>query len=474
MAQSTGSPISNGAYNVLTALQSKLIPQPSAAAWPVEEASALPGWWRPRILRGHSKQAVRWKLRAESRKLTASRREARMENRIAFVDDRGDLYTADAAGQDRRPVVPGPRGGPRAGAVSATNWPAWSPDGRAIAFSWVSRSRVGLTIRLLVADTTSGEVTEIYENPPDVPPGIAPNLPHFILWSPDSRRLAFLTMTAAGQTLFVATADGSGSVRPIATGAPFFPVWSPDGRRLLFHLEADLYLLEDGDPDSAARPHPIGAASTSYRVPAWSPDGGRLAFVEDTRDGPELIVSDAAGEDRRRLGGVSPGVAVIWSPAGEALALAQPLAPGDAYHGLEILDPAGGDRRRLASDDLLSFVWSPDGREIAFAGVDLDQSTMYWSIVGADGANRRRLAAFVPSRDALTALTFFDQYAHAVRWWSPDSRSLVFAGRLAHPVRGNGHQGSEAHQDQVYLLDTQGETPPRVAGRGTLGFWTWR
>lgn len=396
-----------------------------------------------------------------------------MENRIVFVDDRGDLYTADAAGQDRRPVAPDLPAGDGPVEVSAANWPAWSPDGRAIAFSWVARSRGRLAIRLLVADATSGAVTEIYENPPDVPPGIAPNLPHFILWSPDSRRLAFLTMTAAGQTLFVAAADGSGPVRPVASGAPFFPVWSPDGRRLLFHLETELYLLdlEDGAP---ARPRSLGAPSASYRVPSWSPEGGRLAFVEDTPDGPELIVSDAAGEGRRRLGGVKPGVALIWSPTGRGLALAAPAAPGDAYRGLEILDPEGGDRRRLTSEDLLSFAWSPDGREIAYAGVDLDQSTLYWSVVGADSGDRRRVAAFVPSRDAMTALTFFDQYAYAVRWWSPDSRSLVFAGRLAHPVRGNGHQGGEAHQDQIYLLDARGETPPRVAGRGTLGFWTWR
>ncbi|HEX2172009.1 MAG TPA: hypothetical protein VHL09_06145, partial [Dehalococcoidia bacterium] len=153
-----------------------------------------------------------------------------MENRIAFVDDRGDLYTADALGQDRRLVTPGLRGGlsqePGRTRVSAANWPTWSPDGQSLAFSWVSRSAGRLMIRLLVADVESGEVTPLYENPPDVPPGIAPNLPHYIAWSPDSRRIAFLTMTAAGQTLFLAPADGSGPVRSVATGAPFFPIWS--------------------------------------------------------------------------------------------------------------------------------------------------------------------------------------------------------------------------------------------------------
>ena len=392
-------------------------------------------------------------------------------NRIAYVDDRGDLYTVDPAGQDRRLTVPAGAGRPRdreEPAVSAINWPAWSPDSRRIAFSWVGRTTGQLMVRLLVADLEENRIIPIFDNPSDVPPGIAPNLPHYVAWSPDGAWLAFLTMTAAGQTLFLAPADGSAPVQPVAVGAPFFPIWAPDSRRLLIHLADELYEVEVGEA-----PRSLEAASTAYRVPAWSPDGRRRAFVEDTAGGSRLVIADGEISDRRDLGAVTRGVALIWAPAGDLIAISQPPSPGAAYRGIEIVDPVLETRRRLTTDDLLAFFWSPDGGQILYVGVDLNASEMAWATIGLDG-RKRRLATFVPSRDTMTALTFFDQYATSVRFWSPDSRSIVFAGRLGQPARMNGRDGSAAHHDQIYVLDVWGEIPPRVVGEGTLGFWSWR
>ena len=392
-------------------------------------------------------------------------------NRIAYVDDRGDLYTVDPAGQDRRLTVPAGAGRPRdreEPAVSAINWPAWSPDSRRIAFSWVGRTAGQLMVRLLVADLEENRIIPIFDNSSDVPPGIAPNLPHYVAWSPDGAWLAFLTMTAAGQTLFLAPADGSAPVQPVAVGAPFFPIWAPDSRRLLIHLADELYEVEVGEA-----PRSLEATSTAYRVPAWSPDGRRRAFVEDTAGGSRLVIADGEISDRRDLGAVTRGVALIWAPAGDLIAISQPPSPGAAYRGIEIVDPVLETRRRLTTDDLLAFFWSPDGGQILYVGVDLNASEMAWATVGLDG-RKRRLATFVPSRDTMTALTFFDQYATSVRFWSPDSRAIVFAGRLAQPARMNGRDGSAAHRDQIYVLDVLGENPPRVVGAGTLGFWSWR
>ena len=392
-------------------------------------------------------------------------------NRIAYVDNRGDLYTVDPAGEDRRLAVPAAAGRPDDQAeptISAINWPTWSPDGRRIAFSWVGRIAGRLLVRLLVTDLETGGIIPIYDNPPDVPPGIAPNLPHYVAWSPDGARLAFLTMTAAGQTLFLAPADGSAPVQPVAVGAPFFPVWAPDSRRLLIHLADELYEVRVGEA-----PRSLGVVSTAYRVPAWSPDGRRIAYVEDTAGESRLVIVDRETSDRREVGAVAPGVALSWAPAGDRIAVSRPPTPGAVYRGIEIVDAVEGARRRLMADDLLAFFWSPDGDQIAYVGVDLDESEMAWATVGLDG-RKRRLATFVPSRDTMTALTFFDQYATSVRFWSPDSRSIVFAGRLGQPARMNGRDGSAAHHDQIYVLDVWGEIPPRVVGEGTLGFWSWR
>ena len=81
------------------------------------------------------------------------------------------------------------------------------------------------------------------------------------------------------------------------------------------------------------------------------------------------------------------------------------------------------------------------------------------------------LLDFVPSRDQLTMFQFFDQYAYSHSLWSPDSRSLVFAGQLAagavtasataHP----GHAGSH-----IIVVDTQSAASAEIIAPGVLGF----
>jgi tol-pal system beta propeller repeat protein TolB len=101
--------------------------------------------------------------------------------------------------------------------------PAWSPDGKTIAF--VS-DRDGLQYIYLM-DPDGGNPRRLSTNEyPELSPA----------WSPDGSRLAFFSGNNDVTNIFVAGADGTGSVNITKqdTGFNEDPTWSPDGTMLAF------------------------------------------------------------------------------------------------------------------------------------------------------------------------------------------------------------------------------------------------
>jgi dipeptidyl aminopeptidase/acylaminoacyl peptidase len=107
--------------------------------------------------------------------------------------------------------------------------PAWSPDGRSIAYK--GGQAADSTLGLWIIDVESGASRLVSEpiGPSEEITGAS--------WAPDGNSIAFYVGPASGGAFDVhaAAADGSGE-EPITTDGPdeYFPSWAPDGSRLAF------------------------------------------------------------------------------------------------------------------------------------------------------------------------------------------------------------------------------------------------
>ncbi len=107
-------------------------------------------------------------------------------------------------------------------------------------------------------------------------------------WSADSRRLAYVVSTEAGEHVVV---DG----RPLPGGdlvSP--PTFSPDGRQVAYTVIAgsEVQVLRNGERiDSSA--YPLDVLENLDLQPSFSPDGRHLAYPRLAGDGPAQLMVDA-------------------------------------------------------------------------------------------------------------------------------------------------------------------------------------
>ena len=139
-------------------------------------------------------------------------------------------------------------------------------------------------------------------------------------WSPDGKKIAF-TGNLGRTVVWIMNADGSDRRRLTPrNGNDALPAWSPDGRRIALdnNITRQIDVMR---PDGAQR-HPLIRRTAS--LPDWSPDGKRIAFV--SADGRRLsltsgdiYVTRSDGTAQRQV--VRNGTFPSWSPDGKAIAL---------------------------------------------------------------------------------------------------------------------------------------------------------
>jgi Tol biopolymer transport system component/uncharacterized protein YraI len=234
--------------------------------------------------------------------------------------------------------------------------PAWSPDGKKVAFArW--RDPRGI----YVIDEDGRNETLLFGWKQAKAPA----------WSPDGSLIAF-TRQYGGQEedielfswwilpahpwwkLGLVRVEDRYFTDLLCYDHSFSPTWSPDGKVIAYDSDYGLHLTSpDGSFGGQAYGRHINALSTDVRdtSPAWSPDGTKIAFMFNQHDHWEIYVMNADGSNRVRLTREEPFT---------------PRPPNN-------VSPA----------------WSPDGRHIAFFTDRSSQLKWELYVMNADGSDQR-------------------------------------------------------------------------------------
>jgi hypothetical protein len=214
-------------------------------------------------------------------------------------------------------------------------------------------------------------------------------------WSPDGKRIAYVVQgfheddRTDRSDIWVMDSDGS-DPRQLTDGpgSSWSPAWSPDGTEIAFSKgdPSNLYVI--GADGSGLRRVTTLTAAESASDPSWSPDGSRIVFSPSGEFEKDLYVVNTDGTDEALLLHMPRWqIQPAWSPDGRTI-LFTSSDPDGADFGIYTVGADGTNPLRLTAEPpAQSAAWSPDGRRIAFIGTAarLDHRALY--VMNADGSD---------------------------------------------------------------------------------------
>lgn len=209
-------------------------------------------------------------------------------------------------------------------------------------------------------------------------------------WTPDGRKIAFTCYLKRNPDLYLVDADGR-NVQPFLSspGLHAAPSWSPDGTQIALMMategRSEIVVVDasGGNPKRLTKGHGNEAS------PSWSPDGKWITFVSDRSGSPQVYIMSSDGSQTRRLtyeGNYNTNPA--WSPKGDRIAYVG--REGGQFH-IFTITPEGTNLQRLTGNagNNENPAWSPDGRYLAFSSTRTGSTRIFVS--NLNGSNQRPL-----------------------------------------------------------------------------------
>ncbi|AXJ02153.1 WD40-like Beta Propeller Repeat [Cyclonatronum proteinivorum] len=264
---------------------------------------------------------------------------------------------------------------PEVVSVPADEHPAWSPDGRYIAFNHINPAADENTSSrgLYLLNLENGERRLIIE-------GSARNPD----WSPDGEWIIFNS-----GDIFKIRPNGTELTRLTGQGMSFFPRWSPDGNTISYGKSgtgSGLWFFHL--PDSTYQRFGFGASPAD-----WSPDGTHIVYSAlDQFEDPvsargQIWVADTANTVSTQLTtNKYRNRHASWSPDGNWITW--PTDKGGRSSGLNVMRADGSGQKELLAIELDNTInlrirpsWSPDSERIVFSKPNADESKIVlWTI----------------------------------------------------------------------------------------------
>ena len=183
---------------------------------------------------------------------------------------------------------------------------AFSPDGKLLAFSRSGEDGTDVYTYNLPQDCCLQRLTvgRFSDN-------LSPT------FSPDGRRIAYVSTRAGAPQIYVMSVDGTGQelFAPFdygVTGSSNAPEWSPDGTRIAFHRDVagspQVFLMD-------VRSRVVQQLTSAGRNedPTWAPDGRHLAFVSSRTGSRQLWTIDAESGRVRQVTSIGGARLPSWS-----------------------------------------------------------------------------------------------------------------------------------------------------------------
>ncbi len=236
-------------------------------------------------------------------------------------------------------------------------------------------------------------------------------------FSPDGKQVAFAWEGEKGDNfdIYVKLVDAGAPLRLTSNPAKeFSPAWSPDGRYIAFCRElpdhSEIWVI----PALGGAERRLGTSAECDAGSAWTPDGRSLVISDNSAPGSPLglYVMSAETGDKRRITsppkGYAGDIGPLFSPDGKTLAFSRAhsylkvalylLALGDR-------DEPRGEPRLLTPDQpfIMGADWTSDGRSIVFSSGQMGSSNLW--IVPASGGTPERLVGGENAEDLSVSRT---------------------------------------------------------------------
>lgn len=247
--------------------------------------------------------------------------------------------------------------------VTAERYPAWSPDGKRIAYH--ANPHGDYDLFLMNADGRDQRLL-----------GVSSELNQYIeamaAWSPDGQYIGYHSgVEGLGFDLYVGEPERTNATSVTTGNLDYLHLdWSPDGTRIAFSEQGrqrsptrQIAIMEVVNEDGTLRADPTTkrVLTTGGYFPAWSPDGDQIAYVTRQTGQASIRLYDLETDEDRALTpptGNGEATHPEWLPDGATLMFASDRA---GTYDIYTLNVANGDVRRMTYEryDVLAPDWRP-------------------------------------------------------------------------------------------------------------------
>lgn len=314
--------------------------------------------------------------------------------------------------------------------------PAFSPDGKRLAFVWAKDD--GSRQHIYIKDLGGESLLRLTD---------LPDSEFSPAWSPDGRQIAFLSSSDAGLGLYVASLSAPPSVRKVYVPGEIKRweegalSWSPDGKSfvLVDHIGAQasssIYLIDVETLRARALTTPPPGWEGDID-PVFSSDGNEIAFLRVTEgwNADVYWVPTAGGEphqithDDKRMDGIA------WSSDNQSIVFSSDRAGQEALWKVSLKGGAP-ERMPVGSEDATEPAISLNGNNLAFVqGSAVFGILRVSASMNASRATRESLIVSSTAQDSAPSISP-DGGQFAFQSWRSGSRQIWLSSIDGHTLR---------------------------------------